>query len=105
MASSHRTDRAGARSGGRVADVGAVESLAGDEQSILHLYRRVLAARRASAALRLGGLDLLDVNDGVIAYERTHGDDRRTVLVNFTSAPRSFDGRGMVEISSTGEGE
>src|SRR5204863_3178841 len=38
----------------------SVESLTADGRSILHLYRRLLAARRASAALCLGDMELLD---------------------------------------------
>ncbi|MEY2438566.1 MAG: alpha-glucosidase, partial [Acidimicrobiaceae bacterium] len=66
----------------------SVESLGADEGSILHLYRRLLAARRTSPALSVGELRLLDdLPEGVLGYERTHGDDHRTVLVNFLDAP------------------
>jgi alpha-glucosidase len=51
---------------------------------MLHLVRRALAARRASEALRAGELTLLDdAPEGVLAYERSAGDDRRRVWVNF----------------------
>ena len=83
----------------------SVESLTTDDGSILHLYRRLLAARRASPALCLGDLELLDAPEGVVAYVRTHGDDQRTVLVNFTNALQPFDRPGLVELSSTGDGE
>ena len=88
-------------------DAGArsVEALTKDERSILHLYRRVLAARRQSPALRLGDLTLLAAPDGVVAYERTHDGERRTVLINFTSDPHSIDVTGVVEVSSTGNTE
>jgi alpha-glucosidase len=42
-----------------------------DPTSVLHLYRRLLAARRASPALRRGRLRLLETPDGVLGYERT----------------------------------
>jgi alpha-glucosidase len=62
----------------------SVEAERADEGSILHLCRALLALRRASPALRLGSLKLLgDVPDGVLAYERTHGDDRRLVWLSF----------------------
>ena len=83
----------------------SVESLRNDETSIVHLYRRLLAARRGSAALRLGDLTLLDAGDGVIAYERGHEGDRRTVLVNFTTEPCTVAATGVIEVSSTGDGE
>ena len=83
----------------------SVESLTRDGTSILHLYRRLLSARRGSTALRLGDLTMLDTGEGVVAYERAHDGDRRTVLINFTSDARSVEVRGVVEVSSTGEGQ
>jgi alpha-glucosidase len=83
----------------------SVESLTRAESSILHLYRRLLAARRSSAALQLGGLTLLDSPEGVLAYERVHGADRRVVVVNYTSEPQDVDAEGTVEVSSIGIGE
>lgn len=50
---------------------------------MMHLYRDLLAVRRASPALRRGALQLRDAPDDVLAYERVWGDDRRLVLVNF----------------------
>jgi len=66
-----------------------------DADSILHLYRRVLDARRASIALCSGELALLDglpdgLPDGLLGYERRSGDDRRVVLINFTHSPVSI---------------
>jgi alpha-glucosidase len=62
----------------------SVEAQRADPQSMLHLARAVLAVRRASPALNRGGLTLLgDAPDGVLAYERADGDDRRRVWVNF----------------------
>ncbi|HEX7167690.1 MAG TPA: alpha-amylase family glycosyl hydrolase [Acidimicrobiales bacterium] len=72
------------------------ETLRADGSSILHLYRRTLAARGSSAALRVGSWEPLPSPDGVLAYRRRHGDDVRTVLVNFTGAP--------VEMALTGAG-
>ena len=86
-------------------DSRSVESLTQDGTSILHLYHRLLSARRGSRALRLGDLTMLDAGEGVVAYERAHDGDRRTVLINFTSDARSVAGRGVVEVSSTGDGE
>ncbi len=92
-------------------DVRNVDSLTADPDSILHLYRRVLAARRASPALRLGDIELLEAPEGVLAFVRTGGDgddgDRRVVLVNFGSDPVSFAPRGgwTVEVASDGREE
>jgi alpha-glucosidase len=66
----------------------SVEAQRADHGSMLHLCRAALALRRASPALRLGTLRLLDdVPDGVLAYERAHGDDRRLVWLSFGDDP------------------
>ena len=66
----------------------SVEAQRADPDSMLHLCRAALALRRASPALRLGTLELLDdVPDGVLAYERAHGDDRRLVWLSFGDEP------------------
>ena len=57
--------------------------LRADEDSILHLYRRVLAARRSSPALQAGSWELLDTPAGVLAFERRSNDDVRRVVANF----------------------
>ncbi|CAN5786832.1 alpha-amylase family glycosyl hydrolase [soil metagenome] len=64
-----------------------VEDLVADASSIVHLYRRLLAARKASTALQIGGQVLLDAPEGVVAWDRTHEGDDRRLLVNFTGAP------------------
>lgn len=90
-----------------------VESLREDPTSILHLYRRLLHARRGSPALALGDQEVLDgLPDGVLGLLRTHGDERRIVLVGFTQErsgplllPDAPDGSWVVEVSSDGVGE
>jgi alpha-glucosidase len=88
------------------------ERMRGDEGSILHLYRRLLAARRGSPALKLGALKLLDSPEDTLAYVRTHGTDQRVVAINFASQPRPIElepaagaGALLVEVSSTNRGE
>jgi alpha-glucosidase len=85
-----------------------------DPRSILHLYRRLLAARRASPALQLGDQRLLDTPAGVLGWVRTSPDgDRRVVLVNFTEEVIGLEGREalgaaddtVVEVASDGAGE
>jgi alpha-glucosidase len=84
-------------------------ALRADPSSILHLYRRLLSARRASAALSGGGFAFLDAPGGVLAYTRVAADggDRRAVLVNFTDAPCEvpLDEAWVVEVASDGAGE
>jgi alpha-glucosidase len=91
------------------------ETLSADGGSILHLYRRLLAARRRSPALSAGSFAWLPgAPEGVLAYLRHEGGDRRAVMVNFTPVPAAVapapdavapDGRWLVEVASDGEGE
>jgi alpha-glucosidase len=68
-----------------------------DPGSVLNLYRRLLAARKASPALRAGAIDLLNSPPGVLAYRRhsvpAGGEpaDERLVAINFTADERGVD--------------
>ena len=50
--------------------------------SVLTLYRRLLAARRAHPAMSIGHFSLLDTEGDVLAYERRHGAERLIVALN-----------------------
>jgi alpha-glucosidase len=79
-------------------------TLAADEGSILHLYRRLLACRRASPALHAGTWEPLDAPAGVLAYERRAGADVRRIWANFGDEDVALDRRGWaVEVSSRGD--
>ena len=56
--------------------------MAQEPHSILALYRRLLAARRAHPALAIGDFALLDAEGDVLAYERRHGAERLIVALN-----------------------
>src|SRR5437660_11350355 len=56
--------------------------MAQETHSILALYRRLLAARRAHPALAIGDFALLAAEGDVLAYERRHGADRLIVALN-----------------------
>ena len=86
---------------------GDVGSQRADPGSVLHLYRRVLRARRGSPALTAGDQRLLAAPDGVLAWERTAGDDRRVVVVCFAATAVEVDlGPDLVvEVASDGAGE
>ena len=61
-----------------------VEQQRASEGSVLAHYRRLLALRRGSAALRTGELALVDVGDpDVLAYLRRAGDEVALVVVRF----------------------
>jgi alpha-glucosidase len=87
----------------------SVEALRAETGSILHLYQRLLALRRDSAALREGGFRGLDTPDGVLGYERAAAEDRWIVLVNFgdddAAVPVDELDSAHVEIASDGMGE
>jgi alpha-glucosidase len=53
-----------------------------DDHSILHLYRRLLTLRKATPALHLGGFELLDGDDGLLAWARTDGGERWFTAIN-----------------------
>jgi len=77
--------------------------LGGDESSILHLYRRLLTARRASPALHAGSWRLLDAPAAVLAYERRHHDEVRVTVANFGDAPvdaGSLGGEWVVDVGT-----
>ncbi|MCD9623030.1 alpha-amylase [Rhabdothermincola sp. EGI L10124] len=85
-----------------------------DPHSILHLYRRLLAARRGSEALQLGAQHMLAAPEGVVAWTRqTPAGDRRVVVVNFTDAVVRLEGtealaasaHTTIEVASDGLGE
>jgi alpha-glucosidase len=83
------------------------ESQRADADSILQLYRRLLAARRASRALRRGRLTLRDTAPPCLVYDRIDGDERRCVAFNVSDASVAcpLDGAFVVEIDGLGGSE
>lgn len=68
-----------------------VAAEAADPDSILSLYKRLLALRKSRASLREGELAFLDGADReVLAYLRSAGKERSLVLLNFASRPARF---------------
>jgi alpha-glucosidase len=89
------------------ADARNVATLRDDPSSILHLYRRMLACRRESTALRLGDQTMLEALPAdVLGWARSSAEDRRIVLVNFGDAAAEVTGiEGIVDVASDGVGE
>ena len=85
----------------------SVEAQRGDPASVLHLYRRLLRARRASPALADGTQELLPTPEGVLAWRRRSQGDARTIAVNFRAEPARIEVGGdlAVEIATDGAGE
>ncbi|MFN2426046.1 MAG: alpha-amylase family glycosyl hydrolase [Candidatus Binatia bacterium] len=88
---------------------GSAEEQAGDPASMLHLYRRLLRARRTSAGLKGGDQELLsfgsEVDAQVLGIRRYTGGDERVVLVNFGADDVAVPFEGIVEVHSSGFGE
>jgi glycosidase len=62
-----------------------------EPHSILTLYRRLLAARRAHRALSIGDFALLDTEGDVLAYERRYGAERLIVALNLGGRPQLLE--------------
>ena len=80
-----------------------------DPRSMLALYRRLLALRRAHPALVGGTIERIAWNDGVISYERRLGTTVVKVLLNLEDAPRAIPldagGKAIFSTTLTREGE
>ncbi len=87
-----------------------VQSQLRDPDSHLNLYRRLLALRRGSAALRTGAYLPLDpVPSDCFVFERSQGTERVLVAVNFSAEPlfieaAGFTGRIAVSTERVNEG-
>jgi alpha-glucosidase len=69
-----------------------VGNQADDPRSVLATYRRLIALRRESDALRTGTLRLIETpTPDVLAWRREVADERLVVVVNFANAPRETD--------------
>jgi alpha-glucosidase len=83
----------------------SVEAQRQDPASVLHLYRRLLAARRASPALQRGTFAWREAGPDVLAWERVADDDVRIVAVNMGAQEALVPLEGIVEVASDGAGE
>ncbi len=73
-----------------------------DPASLLALYRRLIATRRGSLALRRGShRSLFDVAPEVLSWVRQAPDERILVLLNVGDEPRECDLRALPEESGT----
>lgn len=55
-------------------------------KSVFGFYKKLLALRNESVAVKLGRFDDLTRGDGYFAYTRTHGDEQILVVCNFDKA-------------------
>ncbi|TWU46956.1 alpha-amylase family glycosyl hydrolase [Rubripirellula reticaptiva] len=59
-----------------------------DDNSILSLYRSLLALRRSHNALSIGDLTLVDAADDVLAYRRQRANEILLIALNLSDEPR-----------------
>lgn len=64
-----------------------VATLQANGDSILHLYRNVLALRHAHPSLHRGSMRMIERDDHVLAYERTDGHQRVVIALNLSDEP------------------
>ena len=76
-----------------------------DPGSLFSFYRRLLALRRASVALRSGSYRSLPSPRDVFAYDRAGGGERYAVALNFADRPRrvALGGSAVIALSTEGE--
>jgi alpha-glucosidase len=82
-----------------------VDELISEPDSILDLYRKLLAVRRGSRALQTGDYKSLPGTGGVLAYLRTYTDESIAVILNLTGERRSLhlpEGATGTALISTG---
>lgn len=74
-----------------------VATMSEEPTSILNLYRRLIATRRAEPALSVGSYHQVAAGPDVLAYERRHGDRRLLIALNLC-----MQGRPMPPTASAG---
>jgi alpha-glucosidase len=85
-------------------DTASVAAQADDPTSMLTLYRRLLALRRAEPALALGSYRTVAVDDGVLVHERRLDDRRVVVALNLTGEDRAAEVAGTTLLSTRADG-
>jgi alpha-glucosidase len=65
-----------------------VAEMSSDPGSILTLYRQLLATRRAHPALTQGDFALLEADGDVLAYTRSHQEQRLVMALNLGGSPQ-----------------
>jgi alpha-glucosidase len=89
-----------------------VEDLAKDGTSILNLYRRLIALRRATPALTIGSYRPIVASGDLLLFGREHGRERILIALNLAAqpiaidlAPEQFFGRVLVSTLGDRDGD
>jgi alpha-glucosidase len=72
----------------------------GQADSLLTLYQRLIALRRAEPALSVGEIALLPTSGNLIAHMRKAGDRRLLIVLNLGAKPEYFN---LGELLSTAQ--
>jgi alpha-glucosidase len=64
-----------------------VTTLSGQSESVLSLYRTLIALRNGNAALNSGRIESVAGNGGMLGYERVDDEQRFAILLNFNQSP------------------
>ena len=81
-----------------------VESEERDPDSILHFYRKLVRLRKETDLIALGGIRFLGTgNDRVIAYERTLGEEKLTVVCSFSGREERITDSGLCDAVRAGK--
>ncbi len=76
-----------------------------DPGSTVQLYRRLIALRRASPALCVGGISCVEADGPVLSYVRSQDGNRFRVVLNFGGTSAAGSGDGIVAASTHPERE
>jgi glycosidase len=76
-----------------------VAALALDQRSILNLYRRLIGLRREHPALCVGNFASVYADSDLLAFERSHGDVRLMIVLNFIQEQRQLHLPGGTKIA------
>lgn len=79
----------------------AVDAQERDPASTLHFARRMIALRKAHPALRTGNIRFLDAPAGLLAFERTEGDETLRCVFNLGHAPADHEAHDAKVIEAT----
>jgi alpha-glucosidase len=71
-----------------------------ETDSMLTLYRRLLALRRKSLALTAGSYRTIRAGNGVFLYAREHADERMIIALNLTRTARTVALSGRTRLST-----
>ncbi|MFW6248687.1 MAG: alpha-glucosidase C-terminal domain-containing protein, partial [Bacteroidota bacterium] len=61
-----------------------VKAQMSDKKSLLHFYKRLIALRKTSDAIKYGKIEFVDIDPDVLAYTRTFKNERVFVILNFS---------------------